>query len=99
MNKHPALQVQDTDFLTTLTNLEALSIPTLNIPVQVFDKIVHLHTRLTQLRINCSESSGEILTRLTNLQVLEFYSSKPMKGLRILLEEKMPRLVEEVRVT
>ena len=86
------------DFLTTLTNLEVLSMPSLNIPVQVFDKVVHLHTQLTQLRVNCSESSGEILTRLTNLQVLEFYSSKPMKGLKVILEEKMPRLTVEVRV-
>ena len=88
----------DADFLTTLTNLEALIIPSLNIPVQVFDKIIDLHSRLTQLRISCSESNGEILTRLTNLQVLEFYSTKPINRLKILLEEKMPRLIVEVRV-
>ena len=98
-SKSVALQKEDSEFLITLTNLEALVMPSLNVPEQVFDKIVHLHTQLTQLRINCSESSGEILTQLTNLQVLGFYSSKPMKGLKVILEEKMPRLVEEVRVT
>ena len=86
------------DFLCTLTNLEALSIPSLNIDCYFFNYIVAVHNQLTQLRINCSESTGEILTRLTNLQVLEFYSSKPMKGLKIMLEEKLPRLTMEVRV-
>jgi hypothetical protein len=82
------------DFLTTLTNLEMLDMAQINIPLQIFTKIVHRQTILTQLRVNCSESNGEILTRLTNLQILYFYSRQPMKGLKLKLEEVLPRLVE-----
>jgi hypothetical protein len=82
------------DFLTTLTNLEMLDMAQINIPLQIFTKIVHRQTILTQLRVNCSESNGEILTRLTNLQILYFYSKQPMKGLKLKLEEVLPRLVD-----
>jgi hypothetical protein len=82
------------DFLTTLTNLEMLDMAQINISLQLFTKIVHQHTILTQLRVNCSESNGEILTRLKGLQKLFFQSKQPMQGLKKKLEEVLPRLFD-----
>lgn len=83
----------DTEFLLTLPNLELLDMVPIGLSLQVFNKFVQQQqNKVTQLRVNCSESNGEVLTRLTNLQILYFVSRQPMKGLKAKLEEILPRL-------
>jgi hypothetical protein len=82
----------NTDFLTTLTNLERLDMKHIPIDRKLFKKVVLKLTHLTELCVYCKESSGKSLSRLTNLQVVWFASAKPSTRLRPLLEEKLWRL-------
>jgi hypothetical protein len=82
----------NTDFLTTLTNLERLDMKHIPIDRKLFKKVVHKLTHLTELCVYGKESSGKSLSRLTNLQVVWFASAKPSTRLRSLLEEKLWRL-------
>jgi hypothetical protein len=80
------------DFFTTLTSLEELDIKNIDLDSQLLENFSSILTRLTALRISCSNSTGEFLTRFTKLRALNFASKCAGHNLRSLLEESLPRL-------
>lgn len=84
----------NTDFLTTLTNLERLDMKWIPQSKQIYKKIVRCLTALSQLCISCESATGKSLTRLTNLQQIWFSCAKPSSQLKAILEGRLSRLGE-----